>query len=185
MRLSSALFSSEDMTWATPKPLFDALNEEFRFTVDVAAADDTAKCSRYWTKENDSLSKSWADEVCWMNPPYGSEIRAFMVKARDEARDNGATVVCLVPARTDARWFQETVFGFGPGSFCASEVRFIAGRIAFGDARFPAPFPSCLIIFRPTPPHSGVPVMAQYIQPGKAATERDLFAQAYEDDMAA
>jgi hypothetical protein len=75
-----------------------------------------------------------------MNPPYGAQIGRWIEKAYQAAQD-GATVVCLVPARTDTRWFHD---------FCSKgEVRFIAGRLRFGDGKSSAPFPSAIVVFRP------------------------------------
>ena len=76
-----------------------------------------------------------------MNPPYGREIAAWMHKAK-EAADNGATVVCLVPSRTDTKWWHDTAMTVYP-----SGIRFIKGRLKFGDGTKPAPFPSAVVVF--------------------------------------
>lgn len=133
-------FSSATDQWATPRDLFNALNSIFNFTTDVCADASNAKCSTYYTKEVDGLAQDWRG-VCWCNPPYGREIPEWVKKAYESSRDNGATVVCLVPARVDTRWFQD---------YCAKgEVFFIKGRLKFGDATSGAPFPSALVVFRP------------------------------------
>lgn len=133
-------FSSATDLHATPQDFFDALNAEFNFTLDVCATPDNAKCKYFFTREQDGLSKNWSG-VCWMNPPYGREIGTWMRKA-NAAVAAGATVVCLVPARTDTNWWHEYAI--------QHEVRFIRGRLKFGGAKFNAPFPSAVIVMRPT-----------------------------------
>jgi phage N-6-adenine-methyltransferase len=126
--------------WETPQPFFDALHAEFTFTLDVAAKPNNAKCARYFTAADDGLAQFW-DGVCWMNPPYGKTIGMWVAKAYESALQ-GATVVCLLPVRTDTKWWQQ---------YCMSpvEVRFVPGRLTFGGAANPAPFPNALVIFRP------------------------------------
>ena len=104
--INPGLMSSKTDLWATPQDFFDALDAEFGFTLDVCATADNAKCPRYFTADDDGLSQEWAG-VCWMNPPYGREIGQWMSKAVD-ASTNGATVVCLVPARTDTAWWHDS-----------------------------------------------------------------------------
>ena len=138
------MMSSATPEWATPQWLFDDLDREFSFTLDPCATRDNTKCERFFTKDDDGLSKTWAPETVWMNPPYGREIGAWVKKAHDES-SVGATVVCLIPSRTDTKWWH---------AYCmkANEIRFIKGRVHFvGETDDNAPFPSCLVIFRPTP----------------------------------
>jgi DNA N-6-adenine-methyltransferase Dam len=76
-----------------------------------------------------------------MNPPYGRQITKWVRKAFEEARTNAQLVVCLLPARTDTRWWH---------AYCLKgEILFIRGRLKFGDAKNSAPFPSVLVIFGP------------------------------------
>lgn len=135
------LMSSERMDWETPPELFDPLNEEFHFTLDVCATAQNAKCTRFFTPEEDGLKQKWTG-VCWMNPPYGREVKAWMKKAYEESL-RGATVVCLVPSRTDTFWWHEYAMK-------ADEIRYVRGRVRFIGAESTAPFPSSLIIFRGT-----------------------------------
>lgn len=130
--------SSATDLWATPQDFFDKLDDEFGFTLDVCASPENAKCDRYFTKADDGLTQEWTG-VCWMNPPYGREIGHWMRKAL-ESSATGATVVCLVPARTDTAWWHD----------CAmrGEVRFIRGRLKFGGHTNSAPFPCAVVIFR-------------------------------------
>lgn len=100
-----AMFSSKTDLWETPQGFFDQLNAEFHFDLDVCALPENAKCKRYYTPELDGLSQPW-DGTCWCNPPYGRGIGAWVYKARS-ASDAGHTVVMLLPARTDTRWFHD------------------------------------------------------------------------------
>lgn len=138
----SVHFSSERMDWATPPALFAALDAEFGFTLDAAALPHNAKCARYFTPADDALAQDWGAGVVWLNPPYGRQIAAFMRKAY-EASLAGATVVCLVPARTDTAWWHDVA--------ARGEVRFLRGRVRFEGAAHGAPFPSAIVVFRPAP----------------------------------
>jgi len=130
-------FSSKTDLWATPQAFFDKYNEIYQFSLDVCANDDNAKCSTYFTKEQDGLSKEW-NGICWMNPPYGREIKHWVKKAYESSL-NGATVVCLLPARTDTAWWHD---------YCVKgKIEFIRGRLKFGNSKNPAPFPSAIVIF--------------------------------------
>jgi phage N-6-adenine-methyltransferase len=134
-------FSSQTVEWATPQLLFDDLDAEFDFELDVCATPENAKCAKFFTKDDDGLAQRW-EGVCWMNPPYGRQIGRWVRKAFESAQQ-GATVVCLVPARTDTQWWHR---------YCAhGEVRLLEGRLKFGDGRNSAPFPSAIVIFRPLP----------------------------------
>jgi phage N-6-adenine-methyltransferase len=126
--------------WGTPQAFFDGLHAEFGFTLDVAAQPGNAKCARYFTPEDDGLAQSWTG-VCWMNPPYGKQIGEWVAKAHASAQQ-GATVVCLLPARTDTRWWQR---------YCVppAHIDFVRGRLTFEGANNPAPFANAVVIFRP------------------------------------
>jgi phage N-6-adenine-methyltransferase len=141
---------SHTVEWETPQAFFDQLDAEFGFTLDVAAQPGNAKCARYFTPEDDGLAQPWAG-VCWMNPPYGPTLDQWIRKAYESAQA-GATVVCLVPARTEMAWWHTYAV--------QGEVRFIRGRLKFGGAPYNAPFPSALIIFRP-PGSREAPLEAQ------------------------
>jgi len=133
-------YSSDRHDWETPQPLFDLLNREFNFTLDVCATDRTAKCDEFFSPASDGLAQDWGSSVCWCNPPYGNQIKDWIAKAYDSARE-GATVVCLVPARTDTRyWWEYCIRG---------EVRFLRGRLRFDGWDNSAPFPSAVVVFRP------------------------------------
>ena len=130
--------------WSTPQDLFDGLDAEFGFTTDVCATPENAKCATFYTRDDDGLSQTWRG-VCWMNPPYGREIGAWVAKAH-QAAENGATVVCLVPARTDTRWWQQHVMPAMEAD--PRNIRFLPGRLKFGGATNSAPFPSAVVVFQ-------------------------------------
>lgn len=135
-------YSSATDLWSTPQDFYDKLNAEFGFELDVCASPENAKCPRYFTKEMDGLAQEWKG-VCWMNPPYGRKIGYWMKKAYESSLA-GATVVCLVPSRTDTRWWHNHAM--------KGDVRFIKGRLCFGDGTGSAPFPNAVVVFRPPPP---------------------------------
>lgn len=128
------MFSSNTDSWATPQDTFDALDKEFHFELDVCASPENAKCARYFTKEQDGLKQNWGGVTCWMNPPYGKEIGKWVEKASHH------NVVCLLPARTDTRWFHDFIYN-------KAEIRFIRGRLKFGGQKNSAPFPSMAVVF--------------------------------------
>lgn len=132
-------FMSESDNWPTPRFLFEALHAEFKFSVDVCATADNAKCKKFYSPEQDGLAQEWRG-VCFMNPPYGRQIGRWVRKAFESAQA-GALVVCLLPARCDTRWWHEYVM--------RGEIRFFRGRLKFGDAKNSAPFPSAIVVFRP------------------------------------
>jgi len=139
----SVHFSSEDMTWSTPQYFFDELNSEFNFTLDPCCSEATAKCSKFYTEADDGLSKDWSNDVVFMNPPYGREIRYWVKKAYEESL-KGATVACLIPARPDTTYWWDYIH---EGK--AAELRWVKGRLKFGDAENSAPFPSVVVVYRP------------------------------------
>src|SRR5215831_256800 len=135
-RVPRQLMTSERDDWETPRTLFEMLNAEFDFQLDVCATDATAKCERYFTKREDGLSQEWVGR-CFMNPPYGDVIDAWVDKAQVSAAE-GATVVCLVPARTDTEWWWDHCRG--------GEVRFLRGRLRLENGKLSAPFPSAVVV---------------------------------------
>jgi len=149
MKGQAVMFSAAKDEWATPPEVFKALDREFHFGLDAAAIAENAQCPRWL---NDALEVRW-DEIAWghpiwLNPPY-SKCRQFIAKAALEAQ-RGCTVVCLVYARTDTRWFHEHVYDASSNKYRPGvEVRFIKGRLKFGGAKTGAPAPSMIVIFRP------------------------------------
>jgi phage N-6-adenine-methyltransferase len=141
MGTGSVHFSSKSPEWETPQPFFDTYDAEFGFEIDVCATPGNAKCPTFFSPGDDGLSQPWAPLVCWCNPPYGRAIRHWVEKAHTESQ-KGATVVCLIPARTDTSYWHDFIFPW-------AEVRFIRGRLKFGSSKNSAPFPSAVAIFRP------------------------------------
>ena len=129
---------SKTVEWGTPQKLFDELNKEFHFTLDAAATDENHKCEKYYTKEQDGLKQSWEGESVYCNPPYGRGLADWVKKA---FYTHTHTIVLLLPARTDTRWFHEYVYG-------KAEIRFIRGRLHYNDSKDAAPFASMIVIYR-------------------------------------
>ena len=143
MRNIKTMLSSVDMDWGTPQDFFDELNTEFHFTLDPCATKETAKCSKYYTKEIDGLKQDWTNEIVFCNPPYGSEIKDWVKKCSE----SGTKVVMLIPARTDTKYFHEYIYDKSN-----VEIRFIKGRLKFTGKQKgsgSAPFPSMIVIFSP------------------------------------
>ena len=130
-------FSSATDMWATPQDFFDKYDSIYKFDTDVCATKENAKCANFYTEEQDGLSQDWKGH-CWMNPPYGREIGKWMKKAYESSLQ-GATVVCLVPSRTDTKWWHEYAI--------RGQITFIKGRLKFGGQKNSAPFPSAVVVF--------------------------------------
>lgn len=135
------MFSSENEVWATPQDFYDKLNEEFNFNLDPCATYENAKCSKYFTIDDDGLIQDWKGYTVFCNPPYGRKIYDWVKKCSEESKKDNTTVVMLIPARTDTRYFHEFIY------HKAKEIRFIKGRLKFGDSKNCAPFPSMVVIF--------------------------------------
>lgn len=139
---TEVMFSSKTDQWATPQWFFDGLNEEFKFTLDPCADEFNHKCQKYFTKEQEGLSKDWGGETVFCNPPYGREILLWVKKCFDEVHSGDCQcAVMLIPARTDTQWFHKYIYK-------QAEIRFIKGRLKFGDSNNSAPFPSMVVVFR-------------------------------------
>lgn len=140
-RIQKVMFSSKRHDHGTPEEVFKQLDKEFHFTLDVCADASNAMVKKFLTQREDGLRTPWTNQICWMNPPYGREIPKWIGKALRESQSSNATVVCLVPARTDTNWFW---------NYCVNgEIRFIKGRLRFKGETSSAPFPSMIVIFKP------------------------------------
>lgn len=139
--MNKVLFSSKTDQWATPKEFFDKLNAEFNFDLDPCADETNHKTPRYFTKEKNGLLQDWAGSRVFCNPPYGRDIGKWVEKCFREGHKDDTIVVLLIPARTDTKYFHDFILN-------RSEVRFVPGRLKFGDAQQSAPFPSMVVIFR-------------------------------------
>lgn len=133
------MFSSKSNEWATPQVLFDKLDREFHFTLDPCATPENAKCKKYYTESDDGLAQDWTNKPVFCNPPYGREIAKWVKKAATTK----ALTVMLIPARTDTTYFHDYIYKKE-----GVEVRFIRGRLKFGDSKSGAPFPSMIVVFR-------------------------------------
>lgn len=137
--MNTVLFSSKSEEWETPQDLFNKLNKEFDFTVDVASSDDNYKVEKYYTEKENGLLQNWDNEKVWCNPPYGRKIGEWVKKASESK----GLVVMLIPARTDTKWFHDYIYQKEN-----VEIRFIKGRLKFGESTNSAPFPSMIVIFK-------------------------------------
>lgn len=135
------MFSSKTDEWATPQDFFDKLNEEFHFTLDPCASPTNAKCEHYYTLLEDGLKQDWGGNVVFCNPPYGKAIYKWVQKCFQEAQKPNTKIVALLPARTDTRFFHEFIY------HSAKEIRFVKGRLKFGNSKNTAPFPSMIVVF--------------------------------------
>ena len=128
MSVNKGLFSSANQHWSTPKDLYKVLDQEFHF--------DDDPCPLYGAG---GLEREWGSRT-YCNPPYGRKITKWLQKAYAESL-KGKLIVCLIPSRTDTKWWHEIVM-------MASEIRFLRGRLKFGDSKNSAPFPSAVVVFK-------------------------------------
>ena len=149
--VDKVLFSSNSVEWETPHWLFDELDYKYDFTLDPCCMRTTAKCDKFFTKEDDGLAQSWEGHTVFMNPPYGRDISKWIEKAYNESLKPDTRVVVLIPARTDTQYFHD---------YCVKgHVKFIKGRLKFNKWKWidgdylpwmddnSAPFPSMLVFF--------------------------------------
>lgn len=151
MKGQKTLFSSASDEWSTPQKLFDELNDEFKFTLDPCATAENAKCKKFYTKADNGLRLSWKGERVFCNPPYSkNQIGLWLEKATVGKLDDGTFSVFLIPARTDTRWFHYYIWDkyYHRPYIYIEQLRFLKGRLKFGDSKNSAPFPSMIVIFR-------------------------------------
>lgn len=141
MALQKAMVSSKTNEWPTPESVFAPLDKEFHFTLDPCSTDENTKCAKHYTIKDNGLSKEWANEIVFMNPPYGGHTGEWLRKAWRESL-NGAIVVCLIVSSTDRSYWHDYIFPH------ASEIRWLRGRVTFGEADSTAPFASAIVIFK-------------------------------------
>lgn len=126
--------------YETPMDLFKELNNEFNFNLDPCSTDENCKCKNHYTIEDDGLTQNWGGYRVFCNPPY-SDIGSWVEKAYREGCKDNTVVVMLIPSRTDTQYFHNFINN-------RAEIRFIKGRLKFGDSKHTAPFPSMIVIFR-------------------------------------
>jgi len=138
--INQGMMTSNTSEWETPQDFFDEVNKEFDFGLDACATRENAKVTPFYSKLTDGLEHDWdwasGGKWTWMNPPYGREISKWVEKASHHK------TVCLLPARTDTRWFHDHIYG-------KADIRFLKGRLKFGGSKNSAPFPSMIVIFNP------------------------------------
>lgn len=138
---NDVIFSSNTTEWETPKDFYNCLDAEFHFTLDPCATPENAKCPHYFTKNQDGLKQFWGNDTVFYNPPYGRQIGKWVEHAFNTHWVNDNTIVVLLPARTDTKWFHKYIYR-------KAEIRFIKGRLKFGGSKNNAPFPNMLVIWR-------------------------------------
>ena len=136
--INSGMLSSNTDEYETPQELFNHYNSIFNFELDVCASDKNHKCKQYYSKFDNGLNKEWKNKN-WMNPPYGRDISKWVEKAYNEGLRNKLTV-CLLPSRTDTKWWHDYVLK-------SDVIHFIKGRLKFNNTKNSAPFPSVIVIF--------------------------------------
>ncbi len=156
MTALAAFAPSGRTEYPTPQPLYDTLHAEFGFGLDAAASRENAKCARFFTKEDDALQQSWLvkhkynAENVWCNPPYGRGVtERWLDKGWRESEEHEVDVVMLVPAAVGSRWWVPLIV------HRAAEIRFISGRLRFGDTNASATFDSAVVIYEPPPFRKG------------------------------
>ena len=135
------MFSSQSNEWATPQDFYDNLDKEFQFNLDPCCTHENAKCENYYTIDEDGLAQDWSGHTVLVNPPYGRKIKDWVKKSYEESRDPDTTVVMLIPARTDTAYFHDYIYD-------KAEIRFLRGRLKFGDSKNAAPFPSMVVVYK-------------------------------------
>jgi site-specific DNA-methyltransferase (adenine-specific) len=128
--------------WETPIKLFAQLDKEFHFTLDPCCTARTAKCKKFYTIKEDGLRQDWAHEIVFMNPPYGGQTEKWLLKALYESR-KGTVIVCLIFSSTDRSYWHNIIFPY------AFQIRFLIGRLKFGNAKTSAALGSAIVIFAP------------------------------------
>ena len=120
--------ASINQYWETPKDFLDKLKAEFGDLFDPCPHNPTF----------DGLTIDWG-VVSYCNPPY-NDIANWIKKGYIEFQ-KGKTIIFLLPVRTDTRWFHNFILG-------KAEIRYLRGRLKFGDCGRSAPFPNMLVIYR-------------------------------------
>ncbi|WP_316242717.1 DNA N-6-adenine-methyltransferase [Lactiplantibacillus plantarum] len=144
--INKALFTSNKEDWETPQDFYDRLNAKYHFEWDLAASDDNAKCSCYFTRDDNSLEQDWEglSGNLFLNPPYGRELKLWVKKAATTGLKDKQNLVMLIPSRTDTSYWHDYIFNH-------AEIKFLRGRLKFevdGISGDSAPFPSALVIYK-------------------------------------
>lgn len=127
--------------YGTPQWLFDQRDAVYGFTLDACASPENAKVQKYFTKAQDGLGQSWKNNKVFVHPPY-SDLSRWMAKCLSEHITHNILIDCLVPNRSDTKWFHESVAGY-------AIIIPIEDRITFDGAFTEAPFASILVTYLP------------------------------------
>ena len=134
------MFSSKTDMWSTPQDFYNKLNEEFSFNLDPCSTEENYKCEKHFTIDDDGLKQDWSGHAVFCNPPYGRVLKEWVQKCYEESLKPNTKVVMLIPARTDTIYFHRYIYNI-------ATIRFLKGRLKFGDCKNSAPFPSMVVIF--------------------------------------
>lgn len=137
-KFDEILLSSKKEDWETPKNLFDYFNKIYNFTLDPCSTKENAKCKKFYTKNDNGLSKEWSGSV-FVNPPYCRKTKLWVEKAFNE-KENCDYIVMLLPCRPDVSYFHDFILN-------KSRIIFLRGRLKFGNSKNTAPFPSMIVIY--------------------------------------
>lgn len=137
--MNKIVWSADKDEWSTAQDFYDGLNAKYKFTLDPSADATNAKCAKFYTIDDDGLTKDWGGETVFCNPPY-SKAKEWMQKAFEESKKPNTKIVMLVAARTDTKFFHD---------YCmkSNEIFFVKGRLKFGGSPNSAPFPSMVVVF--------------------------------------
>jgi len=131
-------FNSKKVEYSTPLSLFTPLKDEFDLDIDVCANEENHKLDKYFTEEQDGLKQDWEGN-CWMNPPFSRALSKWVKKAHKDSLSFSGTKVCLVPVRSNTKWWEEVIKD--------AEVRFIIGEVNFNNEERGLWLPMCVLIF--------------------------------------
>lgn len=129
---------SKSIEYSTPLEIVEPLIKEYNLTKDVCASSLNCKLPDYWTKDDNALLKQWTGN-CWLNPPFNRELGKWVKKAHSETIKNGGTKVCLIPVRSNTKWWAEVSKD--------AEIRFINGEVNFNNEVRGLWLPLCILIF--------------------------------------
>lgn len=139
--LAKSIGCDQKDKWETPAHIFIKLDKEFHFTLDPCCENHTAKCTKYFTEEDNGLLRSWGVNSVFVNPPYSrGNVDLWVKKCYQEHISCFMTVVTLLPVSTSASWFHDYIVG-------KAQIRFINKRIRFVGAPYTAPFSSMVVVF--------------------------------------
>lgn len=113
--------NNTSVDWYTPPWIFEAMG--IGFDLDPCAPKGGVPwipAQRVYSLPDDGLALPWTGRV-WLNPPYGKHTGNWLAKMHQH-RDG----VALVFARTDCKWFHDSVV-------YADAILFMKGRVKFVD----------------------------------------------------